>query len=143
MNNKRLTWLSITLLFLGQAMGSLPSVHAGSTDLNDSSSSANIPLDKSTVSEGGFDRDRFTLTFDTRFGYDDNTLGQPDSATFLNLSGKRVTENVNPSSSAFFNFDLGVGYTAATPRLSLTFGADVGVSYYFDRPGARTMSTAA
>ena len=53
------------------------------------------------------------------------------------MTGKRTTVNtdVNTSSSAFFNFSIGAGYTAATPRLSLSVGADVGVNYYFDRPG--------
>ena len=134
MNTKPLTWLSVPLLLLGQALGTLPSLHAGSFDSSDNG--GNIALDKGNVSENGFDRQRFSVSLDTRFGYDDNTLGQPDSATFINLNtGKPVTEHVNPSSSAFFNFDIGVGYTAATPRLSLTLGADVGVSYYFDRPG--------
>ena len=50
---------------------------------------------------------------------------------------------MDTSDSAFFNFSLGVGYTAATPRLTLVAGADVGVNYFFDRPGAITMSTAA
>ena len=130
MNTKRFTWLSIPLFFLGQAAATLPALHAGIDDYQSSSNKGNA------VSESGFDRQRFTLTFDTRFGYDDNTLGQPDSVTFTSLAtGKRVTQNVNTSDSAFFNFSLGVGYTAATPRLSLTLGADVGVSYYFDRPG--------
>ena len=43
--------------------------------------------------------------------------------------------DANSSDSAFFNFDLGVSYTAANPRTTLTIGGDVGVSYYFDRPG--------
>ena len=38
--------------------------------------------------------------------------------------------------SSFVNFSLGVGYSAATPRLTLVAGADVGVNYFFDRPGA-------
>ena len=42
---------------------------------------------------------------------------------------------MNTSDSAFFNFDLGLSYTAANPRAALTIGADVGVTYYFDRPG--------
>ena len=135
MNTKPFTWLSVPMLLLGQALCALPSIHAGSFDSSDSSA-GNITLDKGNASENGFERQRFTVTLDSRFGYDDNTLGQPDSATFINVNtGKPVTEHVNTSSSAFFNFSLGIGYTAATPRLSLTFGADVGVNYYFDRPG--------
>ena len=102
--------------------------------------------DSTPSGDGTFGRQRFTLTFDTRFGYDDNTLSQPDTATvdltnaagqIVIVNGKPVarTVNVNTSSSAFMNFALGVGYTAANPRLSLVTGADIGVNYYFDRPG--------
>ncbi len=135
MNKTSLPWLSLSLLLLGQATCALSPLRAGSFD------NAPLALGKdSSVGEGGFGRERFTVNFDTRFGYDDNTLGQPDSvSTFVTnpTTGKRslVTTDVDTSDSAFFNFSLGVGYTAATPRLSITAGADVGVSYYFDRPG--------
>ena len=148
MNTKRFTWLSLPLLLLGQATGVLPSVRAGNFDLNStvnpsaSDTDSKVTLDKGNddLGDGNFGRQKFTISSDVRFGYDDNTLGQPDSISFVATNpntGKRVTEteNVNTSSSAFFNFDLGVGYTAATSRLSLTAGADIGVSYYFDRPG--------
>ncbi len=73
---------------------------------------------------GPFGRQRFTLTFDSRFGYDDNTLGQPDTATIVvgtnPPTGKAIYPhvNVNTNDSAFLNFALGVGYTAANPRLT-------------------------
>ncbi len=133
MNKTSFSWLSLSVLLLGQATCALPSLRAGAYD-------SPVALGKDSVSEGGFERQRFTLTFDTRFGYDDNTLAQPDNfTTFVTnpVTGKRstVTTDVDTSDSAFFNFSLGVGYTAATPRLSFTMGADVGVNYYFDRDG--------
>ncbi len=137
MNTKRFTWLSLSLVLLGQAICVLPSAQAGNYDLGTSGSSASLDKGNSDVSEGGFfGRQRFTLTFDTRFGYDDNSLGQPDTVTLINpANGKLVQRGVDTSDSAFFNFTLGVGYTAATPRLTLVAGADVGVNYFFDRPG--------
>ncbi len=142
MINKPLTWLSFSLFLLGQATCNLPSLRAADFDLASTTSVANndyTSLDskdsKGGGGEGGFERQRFSLNFDTRFGYDDNTLGQPDSAHIRNLAGKIVNVDVDSSDSAFFNFSLGVGYTAQTPRLSVTAGADVGTTYYFDRPG--------
>ncbi len=134
MKKTSLSWLSLSLLLLGQVPCALTPSRAGTYD-------SPVTLGKdSNVSESGFGRQRFSLNFDTRFGYDDNTLGQPDNfATSVTnpVTGKRtiVSRDVDTSDSAFFNFSLGVGYTAATPRLSLTAGADIGVSYYFDRPG--------
>lgn len=134
MNKTSVSWLSLSALLLGQATCALTPLRAGTSDTP-------VALGKdSNVSDSGFDRQRFTMTFDTRFGYDDNTLGQPDSFTTLitnPVTGKQslVTTDVDTSDSAFFNFSLGVGYTVATPRLSLTLGADIGVNYYFDRPG--------
>lgn len=138
MNKKPFTWLPFSLLLLGQATAALAPLHGGTFDLKDSSSAsaASDGQGSTSTSAGNFDRQRFSFNFDTRFGYDDNTLGQPDTAAFLNtVTKKTVTQNVDASDSAFFNFSLGVGYTAATPRLSVTVGADIGVSYYFDRPG--------
>ena len=148
MNKKRSSWLPVAFLLLGQAACAVPATHAGNFDLNStvnpgsSDSDSKVTLDKGNdnLGDGNFGRQRFTISSDVRFGYDDNTLGQPDSFSFQAVNpntGKIVTEtqHVNTSSSAFFNFDLGVGYTAATSRLSLTAGADVGVTYYFDRPG--------
>ena len=128
------SWLSLSLLLLGLATCAITPLRAGSFD-------APAELGKDgNVSESGFERQRFTLNFDTRFGYDDNTLGQPDNFTTVvtdPTTGKSrtVTTSVPTSDSAFFNFSLGVGYTAATPRLTITSGADIGVNYYFDRPG--------
>ena len=139
----------MSLLFVGQAACAVGTARAGDFDVKDTTSSKDFGKDfGNTVSEGDFGRQKFAITLDTRFGYDDNTLGTPDSVTevvtnkttglpVLNAHGQFVTREVgvNTSDSAFFNFDLGVTYTAANPRASLTVGADVGVTYYFDRPG--------
>ena len=127
--------LFLSLLLLGQIACTLPAARAGDFTLP-----GTVDTSKGgDADEGHFGRQRFTLTFDSRFGYDDNTLGQPDSATIVatNAAGKNVSRqvDVNVNSSAFVNFALGVGYTALNPRLTLTVGADVGVNYYFDRDG--------
>ena len=146
---QRSTKLACSLLLLGQIACALPAAHAQSTlNANDAMGggmmdmgSKNVVDSKDIGDEGHFGRQRFTLTFDSRVGYDSNTLGQPDEAQVLvgtnAVTGKPVYRNVNvdTSDSAFLNFALGVGYTAANPRLTLTVGADVGVNYYFDRPG--------
>ena len=44
---------------------------------------------------------------------------------------------MNGQDSVFFNFDLGTTYTLATTRTTLTVSADIGVSYYLDRPGRK------
>ena len=134
MNKPRSTSLALSLLLLGQMAYALPGARAGDLDLQSSISDSKAAA---AVDEGHFGRQRFTLTFDSRFGYDDNTLGQPDTTRVITGTNPLTTRSVNvdSSDSAFLNFALGVGYTAANPRLSLTIGADVGVNYYFDRPG--------
>ena len=78
-----------------------------------------------STDEGKFGRQRFTLTFDSRVGYDDNTLGQPDTATVEVTFGpqhRQTATRSRPSTStrrdsAFLNFALGGTYTAANlPR---------------------------
>ena len=146
MNKNQTTWLAVSMLLLSQATCAIGTAKAGDFDVKDSGSSKDLG---SSVGEGNFGRQKLTLTFDSRVGYDDNTLGTPDQITvavtnpatglpLVNSKGQIVTRQVNDnnqSDSVFLNFDLGVGYTLANPRLTLTVGADVGVSYYFDRPG--------
>ena len=83
MNTKRFTWLSLSLVLLGQAICATAHRCRRATTISArAAGSASPDKDKgnSDVSEGGFfGRQRFNLTFDTRFGYDDNTLGQPDN----------------------------------------------------------------
>ena len=92
-----------------------------------------------TLDEGRFDRQRFVFTFDTRVGYDSNTLNEPDEVqvAVLNKAGVAHIENRsnNPPNSVFFNVDAGASYTAASPRGSLGVAGDVGVNYFLDRPG--------
>lgn len=132
------TSLLLSLLLAGQIACVLPAARASDFNLQNTvdamgGGSGALP------SEGVFGRQRFSLTFDSRFGYDDNTLAQPDSVTITgtNAAGKTVTRSVgvDQNDSAFLNFALGVGYVAVNPRLNLTVGADVGVNYYFDRDG--------
>jgi hypothetical protein len=52
-------------------------------------------------------------------GYDSNTLSASD----------------NEDDSVFFNTSLNVSYTAQNPRANLLVYAEVGFSYYIDRPG--------
>ena len=70
-------------------------------------------------SDGGFSRRPFTLTVDTRLGYDDNTLD----------------ESRNAHDSVFLNADVSAAYTAQNSRTTLSLGATTGFTYYFDRPG--------
>ena len=132
------TSLLLSLLLAGQIACVLPAVHASDFNLQNTVD-ATGGGESSSPGEGNFGRQRFSLTFDSRFGYDDNTLGQPDSVTVtgVNAAGKTVTRSVgvNQSDSAFLNFALSVGYVAVSPRLTLTAGADVGVNYFFDRQG--------
>ena len=146
MNKNQSTWLAVSILLMGQAACAVGTARAGDFDVKDTTSSKDMG---NTISEGNFGRQKFTITLDTRFGYDDNTLGTPDSVTVAVTNpttgavvidprtGRVATRqvDVNSSDSAFFNFDLGLSYTAANPRSTLTIGADVGISYYFDRPG--------
>ena len=146
MNKNQTTWLALSVLLLGQAACAVETARAGDFDVKDTTSSKDMG---NTVSDGNFGRQKFSLTLDTRFGYDDNTLGTPDSVTVAVTNPATGAAVINPrtnqiatrqvdlnsSDSAFFNFDIGVNYTAANPRAALTIGADVGISYYFDRPG--------
>lgn len=75
-----------------------------------------------TTDAGVFSRKPYNITFDVRFGYDDN----------IN------TTAFNRQESAFANFQLGISYKAASPRSTLSIGAGVGVVYYFDREGGRS-----
>ncbi len=145
MNNHRTTWFALSCLLLGQATCAVTSSHAGSYDVKDTTSGKDIGKDVN-LGEGNFGRQKFTVTLDTRFGYDDNASGRPDSVLvpitaidpatgFVVGTGKTREVNVDQDDSFFVNFSLGVGYTAASPRLTLTVGADVGVTYYFDRDG--------
>ena len=85
MNKNQTNWLALSLLVLGQAACAAGTARAGDFDVKDTTSSKDMG---NTVSEGNFGRQKFTITLDTRFGYDDNTLGTPD----------RVTEQViNPA----------------------------------------------
>ena len=73
----------------------------------------------STGGGDGFTRRPFTLTVDTRLGYDDNTLD----------------ESRNKHDSVFLNTDVNAVYTARNSRTTLSLGASAGFTYYFDRPG--------
>ena len=136
MNKNHTTWLALSLLLLGQATCALGTAHAGDFSVQDTTGGKEVPLSKETLGEGNFGRQKFTLTLDTRVGYDDNTLGRPDSITVAaNNQGGTRTVDVDTQDSVFVNFALGIGYTAASARSTLTLGADVGVTYYFDRDG--------
>ncbi len=133
------SFASSTLL-LAASLAGVGVLRAGDFDLKSTVDSKDAVDNKSDVGEGNFGRSRFVLTSDARFGYDDNTLSQPDSVTFTQLNpatgkNEKVTRDVNPSGSTFVNFTLGATYRAVNPRTTLTIGADVGVNYYFDRPG--------
>ncbi len=69
--------------------------------------------------DSGFTRRPFTLTADTRFGYDDNTLD----------------ESRNKHDSAFINADVSGAYFTRDSRTTLSLSASTGYTYYFDRPG--------
>lgn len=85
-------------------------------------------------SDGGrFSRAPYSLTLDTRLGYDDNTLDEPDSFRYVDRNGQVRTRH--PSDSLFLNADLSFAYSARNSRSSLTIGATTGITYYFDRPG--------
>lgn len=141
MNKKQTTWLALSCLLLGQATCAVGTARAGDFDVKDTATGKDM---QTSVGEGNFGRQKFTLTFDSRVGYDDNTTGRPDSVLQpilgLNAAGNPVITgyrrvDVDSDDSAFVNFALNVGYTAANPRTTFTIGADVGVTYYFDRPG--------
>ena len=137
MTKTQSTTLALSLLLLGQLACAVPAARAGDLTLENTADTSK----GGTTDDASYGRRRFTLAFDSRFGYDDNTLGQPDTARILSgfnaVTGAPIYKDVNvdSSSSAFLNFALSGSYTAASPRLTLTLGADVGVNYYFDRPG--------
>ncbi len=131
MNKKQTTRLAFSLLLLAQVSWGLPLARAG-FDLKDTSDTKG----SSDVDEGNFGRKKFTLTGDVRFGYDDNPLSQPDHVTLISANGTRTTVSEDQKGSGFFNADLGAAYTLANTRFTLTIsGADIGVTYYFDREG--------
>ena len=127
------------MLLLGQLASGVSAARAGDFNLqNTVSTTDSDSKDSSDASVGLFSPKRLNFTFDSRVGYDSNTLAQPNTTiTFTNAAGNPVRRNVNGNDSVFFNFDLGATYTAATSRSTLTAAADVGVSYYLDRPGRK------
>lgn len=100
---RRVGWLVCAPLFLGLLAGT---VRAGSSSTGGGG-------------ESGFTRRPFTLTVDTRFGYDDNTLD----------------ESRDKHESTFVNTDVSVAYSARNTRTTLSLSASTGFTYYFDRPG--------
>ena len=147
LNRKRSTSLALSLLLLGQVVGTSVTSRAGDFDLQ---STADTKDNKTTTDLGHFRPPevhadvRLALRLRRQHarpaGHDhhsDHGPGRQPGGSATPFTTKTVsrTVDVDTSSSAFLNFSLGVGYTAANPRLSLTIGADVGVNYYFDRPG--------
>ena len=130
MIKKQSTWLALSLVILGQAVCCFPLAYAG-FDLKDTVDTK----DTGTADEGNFSRKKLTITGDVRVGYDDNPLGQPDRFTFVNANGQRRSQNFDTDGSVFFNADVGASYAVATRRATLAITADVGASYYIDRPG--------
>jgi hypothetical protein len=138
MTTKRPILFAASLALLSSAIGALSPARADDKDtpfdLQNTSDGKG-----STLDEGRFDRERFVFTFDTRVGYDSNTLDEPDEiqVAVVDKAGATHIENRsnNTPASVFFNFDAGVSYTAASPRGSLGFAADAGINYFLDRPG--------
>ena len=127
-----LATLSMLLLTAAATVPSGPAL-AGDFDLKST-------VDNKGISDSGFGRKKLLFTFDTRVGYDDNTLASPDSVRAQIIDPatgnvRTVTRDVEQEDSVFLNFSLGAVYTAANPRYTLSIGADVGVNYFFDRPG--------
>ncbi len=136
MTRKHPSKLAISMLLCGQLICVALAVRASDFDFRSTAAVDMDPAAGSNPGVGNFTRNRFNFTFDSRVGYDDNTLAQPDTTVaFTNAAGNRVRRDVNGSGSAFLNFDLGGTYLAANSRSTLSLGADVGISYYFDRPG--------
>ena len=132
MNKKQSTWLALSLVLLGQAVCPLQPARAG-FDLKDTVDTK----DSGATDEGNFSRKKFTINGDVRLGYDDNPLAQPDHFTFVNAAGRVVRVGNDPDGSLFINGDVGASYQVATRRATLSLAGDVGVSYYFDRPGRK------
>ena len=101
--------------------GTTPSAHAGSSvGLGTNASFSKSPLQ---------------LTLDSRIGYDDNTLDEPDHVDLV-LGGRRTRIQTRaPSDSIFINEQLSLSYSLGDSRSNLVIGATAGVTYYFDRPG--------
>ncbi len=82
-----------------------------------------------------FSRSPLTLTLDSRLGYDDNTLNEPDRVDFV-FNGRRLAvPSRDRSGSLFVNEQLGLSYSFGNSRSNFVLGATAGLSYYFDRPG--------
>ena len=139
MNRKQSSWLAFSLLLLGQLAGGVSAARAGDFNLQNTVAAPDTDSkDSSNVDAGLFSPKKFNFTFDSRIGYDSNTLAEPETTvTFTNANGVPVNRKINPEASAFLNFDLGATYTAQTSRTTLSVASDVGVSYYFDRPGRK------
>jgi uncharacterized protein (PEP-CTERM system associated) len=138
MTTNRSVLFAASLALLGAAIFAPSPVRADDKDTFDLQNTSDGK--GSTLDEGRFDRERFVFTFDTRVGYDSNTLDEPDEVATLVVNpttGKISTVNRsnNTPASVFFNFDAGVSYTAANPRSTLSIAADAGINYYLDRPG--------
>ena len=89
----------------------------------------------SVTSDGNFARSPLTFTLDSRVGYDDNTLDDPDRVELV-LPNRRVRLNTRgPQGSVFFNEQLSLAFSGGSSRYSLTLGATAGASFYVDRPG--------
>ena len=136
--------LLLSLLLASQGVAGVAAVRAGEATMQ-----TNSDFKGQALSESGFEKSHLIFTSDFRVGYDDNTQAQPDSgkrpiiAPYFdpvtlqtrNAYVGTVNQDTDPNDSVFFNVDFGVGYNAATPRASLSLGADIGVNYYIDRPG--------
>ena len=138
MITKRSVLSAVSLALVASAVCSLSPARADDKDVFDLQNASDGK--GATLDDGRFDRQRFVFTFDTRFGYDDNTLDEPDEvavAVINPVTGREtiVDRHNSVPASVFFNVDAGVSYTAASPRGTLGVAADVGVNYYLDRPG--------
>lgn len=87
------------------------------------------------VSNASFSRIPLTFTLDSRLGYDDNTLDEPDRVDLVVGGTRRNVTSRKPSDSIFVNEQLSLAYGAGNSRSNLTLGATAGITYYFDRPG--------
>ena len=126
----------LSLLIGSQMMAGVAAVRAGDFTLENTKDFKGATLD-----EGRFTPSHLVITGDARIGYDDNTLAQADGRVSTRVyvpatqTFTTVSANSDTNDSLFFNFDVGAGYTLATPRAKLALGGDVGVNYYVDRPG--------
>lgn len=74
------------------------------------------PVGTTTSDASGFGKRPLHLTFDIRFGYDDNVN----------------TSSTNRQESAFTNVQFGLNYRMASPRSTWNVGLGAGFVYYFD-----------